>query len=85
MKNNVKPRRSLWIAVRVERGFVEEARLFASEKEAMRTAAKWRGAGNPDYDEVGVIRSTLPNGPASFAAPRSTPTRARSRTARDSV
>ncbi len=62
MKSNKVSRRSVWVAVRVERGFVEEARLFATEREAAKVASKWRAVSNPDYDEVGVIRTTLPGG-----------------------
>jgi len=60
MKNKTRFQHAVWVAVRVERGFVEEARLFATVKEAVKVAEEWRAASNPDYDEVGVVRSTLP-------------------------
>lgn len=48
--------RQLWVAVKVERGFVGEARVFESIAAARRIAKTWRAKCNPDYDEIAVVR-----------------------------
>jgi hypothetical protein len=48
-------RRSVWVAVKVVRGYVAEARLFTSLGRAERTERRWRVKLNPDYDEVAVV------------------------------
>ena len=45
----------LWVAVKVERGFVKEAKIFESIDAARRTERKWRANLNPDYDEAAVV------------------------------
>ena len=53
-KSNAK---RLWVAVKVERGFVSEAKIFESIEAARRTERKWRANLNPDYDEAAVVES----------------------------
>lgn len=55
-----KPRRGeLWVAVKVERGFIAEAQVFESEQAAEQTGRKWRARLNPDYDEAAVLKRRL--------------------------
>ncbi|HEU0037698.1 MAG TPA: hypothetical protein VFR76_00330, partial [Verrucomicrobiae bacterium] len=49
----------VWVAVKVERGFVSEAKVFESLNAATRTERKWRARLNPDYDEAAVVSSRL--------------------------
>ena len=49
----------LWVAVRVERGFITEAIIFESVRVAKQQEGKWRDRMNPDYDETAVIRAPL--------------------------
>jgi hypothetical protein len=51
---------SLWVAVKVERGFVAEAKLFHSFAAAQRLQRRWQATLNPDYDEAAVVSATLP-------------------------
>lgn len=44
----------IWVAVRVQRGFVSDIRAFRHEESARRCERSWRGRMNPDYDEIGV-------------------------------
>lgn len=52
-------RDSAWVAVKVVRGYVAEARIFTSLSRAERTERRWRVALNPDYDESAVVRARL--------------------------
>ena len=49
----------LWVAVRVIRGYVHEARIFESKEAAQRTEQRWRSRLNPDYDEAAVVKARL--------------------------
>ena len=49
----------LWVAVKVERGFICAAKVFESEQAAQQTEQKWRARLNPDYDEAAVVKSCL--------------------------
>jgi len=49
----------LWIAVRVERGFVVEVKAYRSYAPARRRELSWRRRMNPDYDETGVLPVTI--------------------------
>lgn len=53
------PRKELWVAVKVERGFISEAKVFESEQAARQAERKWRARLNPDYDEAAVLKSRL--------------------------
>lgn len=53
------PHKDLWVAVKVERGFISEAKVFESEQAAGQTERKWRARLNPDYDEAAVLMSRL--------------------------
>lgn len=44
----------VWVAVRVERGFVSDIRVFREKESAFRQERYWRRRMNPDYDETGV-------------------------------
>ncbi len=44
-----------WVAVKVERGFIVEARGFRRKSEAIKQKQKWRKTLNFDYDEAEVI------------------------------
>lgn len=60
MKKHVKTaRKRLWVAVKVERGFVGEARIFESIDAARRVERRWRAKCNPDYDETAVVEGRL--------------------------
>lgn len=51
--------KQFWVAVRVERGYVSEARVFESESAAKQAERRWRNRFNPDYDETAVISSSF--------------------------
>ena len=44
----------VWVAVRVQRGFVTDMRAYRDEKSARRCERSWRHQMNPDYDETDV-------------------------------
>jgi hypothetical protein len=44
----------IWVAVRVERGFVSEIEAYRDEASARRREQSWRRQMNPDYDETGL-------------------------------
>lgn len=44
----------IWVAVRVQRGFVSDIRAYRDEESARRCERSWRRRMNPDYDETGV-------------------------------
>ena len=57
--------KQIWVAVKVERGFICDARVYESFRSAKQTERRWRSRINPDYDETAVIKSSfiacLPN------------------------
>ncbi len=54
-----KAAKKVWVAIRVERGFITEARVFRSLTPAERIEQKWRAKANPDYDESAVLAARL--------------------------
>ncbi|MFO8010272.1 MAG: hypothetical protein R6U89_05595 [Dehalococcoidia bacterium] len=44
-----------WIAVKVERGFIVEARGYRLKASAEKQKGKWKRTMNPDYDEAEVL------------------------------
>ena len=46
----------LWVAVKIERGYVCEARLFESLDAAQKTERRWQARLNPDYDGAAVVK-----------------------------
>ena len=52
-------RKQIWVAVKVERGYICDAKAYESFKSAKRTEQRWRSRINPDYDETAVIESQL--------------------------
>jgi hypothetical protein len=52
-------RNSTWVAVKVVRGYVAEARIFKSLTRAERTRRGWQSRLNPDYDESAVVRAAI--------------------------
>ncbi len=48
--------RRIWIAVRIQRGFVSDIRAFEEKECALRQERSWRRGMNPDYDETGVAK-----------------------------
>jgi len=54
MKINFK--NNLWAAVRIERGFPAELKIFYTEKAALKQERMWRKQSNPDYDETGIFQ-----------------------------
>ena len=53
-------RQRIWVAVRVERGFIVEVKAFATKKSAQGQEQRWRSAMNPDYDETGICDVVAP-------------------------
>jgi len=49
----------IWVAVRVQRGFISDARTFKKEHDARRQETAWQSNMNPDYDEVDVFETIL--------------------------
>lgn len=49
----------VWVAVRVERGFVSEVKAFQERKPALKQEKSWRRQMNPDYDETGVAKVSV--------------------------
>jgi len=47
--------KKLWVAVKVERGFISKAKVYESFDAAQRTVRRWRSCLNPDYDEAEVL------------------------------
>jgi hypothetical protein len=52
-------RKQIWVAVKVERGFICDARVYESARSAKQTERRWRSRINPDYDETAVIKSSF--------------------------
>lgn len=46
--------KTIWVAVRVQRGFVSDIRAYESERSARHQESSWRRQMNPDYDETCV-------------------------------
>ena len=44
----------VWVAVRVQRGFITEIKAYRGQKAARQTERRWRKKMNPDYDETGL-------------------------------
>lgn len=42
----------IWVAVRIQRGFVTEIKAYDEKTAARRTERSWRRRMNPDYDET---------------------------------
>jgi hypothetical protein len=55
-KRKTKP---LWVAVKVERGYICEAKIYDSFDSAKRTEQRWQSRLNPDYDEAAVLRGKV--------------------------
>lgn len=45
----------IWVAVKVERGFIVEVKGFAKKLNAEKLECEWRKKANPDYDESEVL------------------------------
>lgn len=56
----------IWVAVRVQRGFVTDIRAYRDRAAARRTERSWRRRMNPDYDETG-LSAVIVNGRRSPA------------------
>lgn len=50
-----KSRNKLWVAVKVERGYVAEARIYKTPTAAEKIVKRWKIRLNPDYDEAAVV------------------------------
>ena len=46
----------MWIAVRVQRGFVTDVRAYENEQSARRKERAWKHQMNRDYDETSVSK-----------------------------
>jgi len=51
--------KQIWVAVKVERGYICDARVYESFESAKRTERRWRSRINPDYDETAVVKSNF--------------------------
>lgn len=60
MKQEAQSVRIVWVAVKVVRGYISDAKLFTSSASAYKTVRRWRKTLNPDYDEADVVESVLP-------------------------
>lgn len=49
----------IWVAVKVERGFIVEVRGFLKESDEEKLKRKWRRTMNPDYDEAEVLQLVM--------------------------
>ena len=58
-----KTTKPLWVAVKVERGYICEAKIYESFDAAKRTEQRWRSRLNPDYDEAVVLKGRIVKGP----------------------
>jgi hypothetical protein len=50
--------KKLWVAIRVERGFICKAKIYESLAPARRAVRRWKSRLNPDYDEASVIEAS---------------------------
>jgi hypothetical protein len=51
--------KQVWVAIKVERGYISDARAYETFKSAKQTERRWRSRINPDYDETAVLKSKL--------------------------
>jgi len=51
--------KQIWVAVKVWRGYISDARVYESFSSAKQTERRWRSRINPDYDETAVLKSKL--------------------------
>jgi hypothetical protein len=58
MKNRDIPK-ALWVAVKVERGYISQASLFGCRGKAQKLVRRWQARLNPDYDEVAVVKGRV--------------------------
>lgn len=58
MKKNHSSKK-VWVTIKVERGFIDQAKVFESLAAARRTERSWRQRFNPDYDEIPVVESSV--------------------------
>jgi hypothetical protein len=49
----------VWVAVRIQRGFVADVRAYRDPAAARRTERSWRQRMNPDYDETALTAVTV--------------------------
>ena len=52
-------RQRIWVAVRVQRGFISEVKAFKEREVALRQERYWRRDMNFDYDETAVAPVTI--------------------------
>jgi hypothetical protein len=52
-------KRKIWVAVRVQRGFISEVDAYTDEATARRRERYWRRQMNPDYDETTVSKVVI--------------------------
>lgn len=58
MKQQIKNRQDhLWVAVKVERGFITKAKVYKSLDAANKIVKRWQVRLNPDYDEAAVVKA----------------------------
>jgi len=57
----IKNDETIWIAVKVERGFPAMVNCFSTEKSALEQEEIWRKDMNMDYDETEVFEVSLKN------------------------
>lgn len=62
--------RRIWVAVRIQRGFVSDIRAFEDKEFALRLERSWRCEMNPDYDETGVANVKIIGSRASARTSR---------------
>jgi hypothetical protein len=51
--------RTVWVAVRSERGFLTDAAIFETRHAAVVRERRWRKVANPDYDESVIFSRTI--------------------------
>jgi hypothetical protein len=49
--------KQLWVAVKVERGYITKANIYDSSNAAKQIVQRWQACLNPDYDEAAVVES----------------------------
>lgn len=55
----IKNDETIWIAVKVERGFPAMVKCFRTKQSALEQEGIWRKNMNMDYDETGVFEVSL--------------------------
>jgi len=50
--------RTIWIVVRVVRGLIEDAAVFATRAKALTRMRRWQATLNPDYGEMEIFPRT---------------------------